>query len=82
MKLFYLIYSCDAWHRHTTKELIGFYSDKRKIKGCINRYIKANNLPKLGSDYDDINEFISKKQTQGRETNFIIDTLNNNTDTF
>ena len=67
MKIVHLVYSTDAWHTHSSKELIGAYSSHIKAVKALKIIRKLNK--------DEIEELNIYYQTQGREENFVIEAV-------
>lgn len=67
----YLVYSTDAWHSHSSKELIGVCSTMDNCIRLIKSDIKKYEFEKL--DDDDERMLKHWKQTQGRNINYHID---------
>lgn len=73
-KNLYLVYSTDAWHSHSSDEVIAVCSvGTDEVVRIINKYCKKENLPSL--DKDDMNNLNSISQTQGRDDNFRIESI-------
>lgn len=58
-----IAFSCDAWHSHASKEIVGVFSTKK---------IALKNLKKF-LDREDLYDLEQHNQTQGRETNYILE---------
>lgn len=63
----YILFECDAWHTKATKNILGLYKSEKK---CI-RELKSTFGEKLSKEQ--IYNLETIKQTQGLETNFIIE---------
>lgn len=63
-----ILYSCDAWHSHASKEVLGVFTDwNTMVVNHLEKYLNRDEIIELKSG-----------QTQGREQNYIveIETLN------
>lgn len=70
MKYVILVFSADAWHTRSSKELMGVFSSYEKaIKVLEENYDLSR---------DDLNNLKSIKQTQRRNVNFILECVNIN----
>jgi hypothetical protein len=65
-----IVSSADAWHSHSSKEIIGVFRTKET---AVKRTVKKFKLSE-----DDRTMLDAHNQTQGRETNYIIDTYPTN----
>lgn len=64
----YLLYTCNAWHEHSSRELVAPFSSKELVYNYLEKNRKKYNL----SDWD--LEFFKKQgQTQRENRNFILD---------
>ena len=63
-----LLYSCDAWHTHSSKELLGVFTDNDRFNDYIGDMKSSGKLS--GEDAEDL---LSQNQTQGLDENYIID---------
>lgn len=63
-----LLYSCDAWHTNSSKELVALFSDKYQLKQYLDGMLAAGIL----NAYD-VECLHDQKQTQGHETNYMIE---------
>jgi hypothetical protein len=63
-----ILYSCNAWHEHSSKELIGVFTDMKKLSGYINDMKSAGKLAK-----EDAEELLEHHQTQGLQENYMIE---------
>lgn len=63
-----LLYSCDAWHTNSSKELVAPFSDKYQLKQYLDVMLAAGIL-----DAYDVECLHDQKQTQGHETNYMIE---------
>lgn len=74
-----LLYSTDAWHSHSSRELIGAFSDQEKLDKYLSKMERANKLTD-----EDMIMLANHGQTQGRDTNYLIETekLNPEYETF
>lgn len=65
-----VLYSCDAWHSHKSKNLISVFSSREKL----NRYLKG--LSALGNlQKNDLESLIATDQTQGLEINYLVESV-------
>lgn len=64
-----MLYSTDAWHTHTSRQLIGVFSDQ----GELNRYLSEMEQANEMTD-EDMAMLVSQNQTQGRDTNYLVET--------
>lgn len=71
MKTVTIIYTCDAWHSHNSKSILGVFTTKEKAINAISRH---NNKLTIS----DISALSAFNQTQGLEENYLLDsaTLN------
>ena len=72
-KTYVLVYTSDAWHTNASKTVIGLFSSIDTSISNIKTYIKTEDLEPLNSD-DERNLFVLN-QTQGRDVNFIIESI-------
>lgn len=74
-----LLYSTDAWHSNSSRELIGAFSDQDKLDKYLSKMEQANKLTE-----EDMIMLANHGQTQGRNTNYLIETeiLNPEYETF
>lgn len=74
-----LLYSTDAWHSNSSQELIGAFSDQDKLDKYLSKMEQANKLTD-----EDMMMLANHGQTQGRDTNYLIETekLNPEYETF
>lgn len=63
-----LFYSCNAWHEHSSKDLIGVFTDERAYRQYLDDLKKDKKLSK-----EDIDELDRLNQTQGRSLNYLIE---------
>ena len=73
MEEIYVVYSADAWLMTASKEIIGVCTDTSNCISVIQQYIKKNDEESLSDD--DMKMLDCYNQTQGRQTNFIIEEL-------
>nr|DAE55300.1 MAG TPA: hypothetical protein [Caudoviricetes sp.] len=64
-----LLYSTDAWHSHSSRELIGAFSDQDKLDKYLSEMEQADELTD-----EDMMMLANHGQTQGRNTNYLIET--------
>lgn len=64
-----ILYSTDAWHSHSSEEMLGIFSDRGKLNEYLQKLSKDVGL----TDYD-MELLQSINQTQGREANYRIST--------
>lgn len=69
MKEVILLYSTDAWHSHSSRELVGVFSCPYKLKSYFLKMKKANRLTD-----EDLKMLAEHNQTQGNHTNYLIET--------
>lgn len=65
----YILFSADAWHSHSSEEMLGVFSDRGKLNEYLLKLSKDVGL----TDYD-MELLQSINQTQGCETNYRIST--------
>lgn len=65
----HILYSTDAWHSHSSRELIGVFSDRETLDGYV---YKMRRKAKLSDD--DLAGLNREDQTHGRDTNYLITT--------
>ena len=58
-----LLYICDAWHTHPSKELIGIFTDSNKLFAYINDM-------KLSEENTE--ELLQQHQTYGLDRNYLL----------
>ena len=63
-----LLYTCNAWHEHSSRELVAPFSSKELVYNHLDKNRKKYNL----SDWD-LEFFKEQGQTQCRNRNFILD---------
>lgn len=63
----YLVYTCDQWHSHSSREVFGAYVSADIAIANIKKSYKLSD--------DDTTNLAVYNQTQGRETNFLIEKL-------
>ena len=66
--MIYLFYSTDAWHSVSSKELLGVYDDEKKLYDDVFKVVTK----------DQFRELVSFQQTQGYETNYMIEEFEKN----
>lgn len=71
MKTVYIVFSTDAWHSHTSKVLFGVFTSHEIAVKTIKKTHKLNEW--------DITSLCDINQTQGRNTNFVIEEITINT---
>ena len=64
MKQVFILLSCDAWHSRWSKVNQGVFSTKEKLMKYAKTFL----------DSDDLNDLKEFNQTQGKDTNYSIDT--------
>lgn len=64
-----ILYSTDAWHTHISRELVGVFSNQDEL----NKYLSKMEQAKELTDYD-MSMLVSQNQTQGRDTNYLVET--------
>lgn len=62
-----LLYTCDAWHTASSKELVAPFSNEYRLKQYLDGLVAGKLKP-----YD-VECLQEKKQTQGHETNYMIE---------
>ena len=68
MKEVILLYSTDAWHSHSSRELVGVFSSPYKLRGYLSKMRKAKRLTD-----EDLVMLAEHNQTQGDNTNYLIE---------
>jgi len=68
----YHLFSCDAWHTHTSKDLMSSHRTQSAAIKAAKRDCKENDYVELSAD--DLHNLEHQHQTQGREVNYIITT--------
>jgi len=68
-----LLYSCDAWLSYASMELLAVFTTAKQLQ----KYLKGMKRAKLLDDYD-FSALLNEKQTQCKETNYIIEEHNPN----
>lgn len=63
-----LFYICNACHEHSSKDLIGVFTDQRAYRKYLDDLKKDKILSK-----EDIDELDRLNQTQGRSLNYLIE---------
>lgn len=76
MRKTYLVYSTDAWHRYASCDIIGVCTTFANCMKVIRADIKRNYYEKLSDD--DKWNLENIKQTQGRNTNYLIEEVGKN----
>ncbi len=71
MKKAYILYTCDSWHTHASKQVIGVATSLDKAIGLINEYSLDNNGVQLTSQ--EVELLQRNKQTQGYDESGIGD---------
>ena len=76
MRNTYLIYSTDAWHSYTSRDIIGVGTSIPNCMKVIRAHIRKYGCDKLTED----NKFELEhyRQTQGRSTNYFIEVIKKN----
>lgn len=69
MKEVILLYSTDAWHSNSSRELVGVFSSTYKLKSYFLKMKKAKQLTD-----EDLEMLAEHNQTQGNNTNYLIET--------
>lgn len=64
-----LLYSTDAWHSHSSRELLGIFSGQNELDKYLSDMERANRLTD-----EDMVMLVRHKQTQGRDTNYLVTT--------
>jgi hypothetical protein len=64
-----LLYSTDAWHSHSSRELLGAFSRQDELDKYLSDMAQANRLTD-----EDMVRLVRHRQTQGRDTNYLIET--------
>lgn len=64
-----ILYSTDAWHTHTSRELVGVFSGQDELNKYLSKMERADKLTN-----EDMTMLISHNQTQGRDTNYLVET--------
>lgn len=68
MKEVTLLYSTDAWHSHSSRELVGVFSSPDKLNGYLSKMKKNKRLTD-----EDLKMLAEHNQTQGNNTNYLIE---------
>ena len=69
MKTYYLVYSCGAWHSHSSKKVIGVFTTRNNaMKGIENH----SNYTLTKDDKDNLERI---NQTQGKNINYMIELI-------
>lgn len=76
MRKTYLVYSTDAWHSYSSREIIGVCTTFANCMKVIRADIRKHGCDKLSEDNK--YELEHYKQTQGRETNYLIEEVEKN----
>lgn len=64
-----MLYSTDAWHTHSSRELVGVFSSQDELNKYLSKMERADKLTS-----EDMATLISHNQTQGRDTNYLVET--------
>lgn len=64
-----ILYSTDAWHTHSSRELVGVFSGQDELNKYLSKMERADKLTN-----EDMTMLISHNQTQGRDTNYLVET--------
>lgn len=60
----YILFSCNQWHEHDSKRLVACFTDTNNVLDYVFKFLSS----------DDAKNLIDNGQTQGRETNYILNT--------
>lgn len=63
-----MLYSTDAWHTHTSRKLVGVFSDQDKYSNYLSEMKKDHQLTD-----EDFNALVNQSQTQGNEINYLVE---------
>jgi hypothetical protein len=63
-----ILYTCDPWLTHSSKVLGGVFSSPKRLDLCLRRLLRQKEI--TGEDYDNLQRL---GQTQGRQTNYLIE---------
>lgn len=63
-----LLYSCNAWHEHSSKELLGVFTDNNRFIDYISDMKSSGQLSEK-----DAEDLFLNRQTQGLEGNYMIE---------
>lgn len=64
-----MLYSTDAWHSQSSRELVGVFSGQGELNRYLSEMEQANELTD-----EDMAMLVSQNQTQGRDTNYLVET--------
>ena len=63
-----ILYSCNTWHEHSSKELIGVFTDTEKLSDYVNDMKSAGKLTE-----EEAGGLMEHYQTQGLRENYMIE---------
>lgn len=63
-----VLFSCDAWHTHSSKDLVGVFTNKAAYKQYLS---DMKDDKKLSTE--DLKDMELYQQTQGRDMNYLIE---------
>lgn len=64
----FLLYSCNVWHEHSSKELLGVFTDNDRLIDYISDMKSSGQLSE-----EDAQDLMTNHQTQGLEDNYMIE---------
>lgn len=68
MKQAYILYSCNAWHEHSSKRLLGVFTRP----AMLDKFLIAMKKRSLIND-NDMDMLLEHFQTQGKNINYMIE---------
>ena len=77
MSKIYLVYTADAWHSYSSREIIGVCTTLENCMKVIRADIRKGDKEKLSEDDKKMLEY--QRQTQGRNENYDIEEVEKNT---
>ncbi len=63
-----LLYKCDAWHTHSSKELMAAFNDPDRFREYIEDMVSSGKLQE-----EDAYDLLKGEQTQGLDENYIVE---------
>lgn len=63
-----ILYETDVWHSHSSKEIVGVFSDADELDIYLKKMVRKRKITQ-----EDYEELLRQNQTQGRQNNFMIE---------